>query len=128
MVDVGEYLAGYGEFDFLGGAQTANSNESILQSAYPPPLRSTRMISTHLLGGQTWSLLTMNTKGIIPRKEDIPLPIDAQYVPGFAWARQPQSRVIKDFNKTLWFGVSVENPQTTFVRTLVSAAAGAKGR
>jgi hypothetical protein len=40
--------------------------------------------------------------------------IDAQFIPGFVWARQPQFRVTKDFGKKLWFAVSVENPQTVF--------------
>jgi hypothetical protein len=31
-----------------------------------------------------------------PRQEDIPLSIDAQYVPGFVSARQPQLRLVKD--------------------------------
>jgi hypothetical protein len=66
-----------------------------------------------LLAGQTWSLLTLNAKGITPRTEVTPLTIDAQYVPGFNWARQPQVRLVANVNKQLWFGVSVENPQTT---------------
>ena len=57
----------------------------------------------------------MNTKGITPRNEDVPPTIEAQYVPGFVWARQPQVRLTKDFDdKQLWFAVSLENPQTTF--------------
>ncbi|WP_051335521.1 hypothetical protein [Methylocapsa acidiphila] len=111
------HLAGYGEFDFLGAAQTANSNESNSFNLRIRHLYATAdedYFGAHLLAGQTWSLLTMNSKGIIPRKEDIPLSIDAQYVPGFAWARQPQIRLVKDFDQTFWAGISVENPQTTF--------------
>ena len=70
-----------------------------------------------LLAGQTWSLLTLDAKGIIPRTEVTPLTIDAQYVPGFNWARQPQVRLVGNINKDLWFGLSVENPQTTFFST-----------
>jgi hypothetical protein len=111
------HLGFYGEFDFLGAAQTANSNES---NSYNLRIRHLynqidwNDWSLHLLAGQTWSLVTMNTKGITPRNEDIPLTIDAQYVPGFNWARQPQIRLTKDFNKTVWLAVSLENPQTTF--------------
>ncbi len=69
----------------------------------------------HLLAGQNWSLATMNGKGISPRNEIIPPTIEAQYVPGFVWARQPQIRLVKDFDdKQLWVGASLENPQTTF--------------
>ena len=109
------HLAGYAELDFLGAAQTANSNES---NSYNPRIRHIYATvdddywGAHLLAGQNWSLLTMNSKGIMPRKEDIPLTIDAQYVPGFAWARQPQIRLVKDFDQTFWAGLSVENPTT----------------
>lgn len=116
-VDPATHLAGYGELDFLGAAQTANSNES---NSYN--LRIRHLYATvdqddfgaHLLAGQNWSLATMSTKGITPRQEDIPLTIDAQYVPGFVWARQPQIRITKDFDKTLWVALSAENPATTF--------------
>ena len=115
-IDPVTHLAGYIEGDFLGAAQTANSNES---NSYQPRIRHVYATfdqddwGAHVLAGQNWSLITMNTKGIIPRQEDTPLTIDAQYVPGFAWARQPQLRFVKDFGKSLWVGVSVENPQTT---------------
>jgi hypothetical protein len=58
--------------------------------------------------------VTMNTQGITPRNEAPPPVIDAQYVPGFSWARQPQIRLTKDFDKQLWLALSLENPQTTF--------------
>ena len=63
-------LGMYGEFDFQGGAQTANSNQS---NSYNPRIRN--LYGTidwsegdhgwHLLAGQNWSLLTTNAKGII---------------------------------------------------------------
>jgi hypothetical protein len=70
--------------------------------------------SVHMLAGQSWSLATMNTKGISPRGEDVPLTIEAQYVVGFVWARQPQLRFTASLNDGLSFAASVENPQTTF--------------
>jgi hypothetical protein len=111
------HLAFYGEFDFLGAAQTANSNES---NSYTPRIRN--LYNTvdwddwglHLLLGQNWSLVTLNGKGITPRNEVPPPVIDAQYVPGFDWARQPQFRITKDFDKQVWLALSLENPQTTF--------------
>ena len=110
------HLGGYYEMDFLGGAPTANSNES---DSYN--LRIRQLFASadwdscgmHFLGGQAWSLVTQNTKGITPRQEQIPLTIDAQYVVGFNWARQPQFRITKDWDKTFWLSFSVENPQTT---------------
>ncbi|HEY3799813.1 MAG TPA: hypothetical protein VGL58_15800 [Caulobacteraceae bacterium] len=106
----------YGEFDFMAGPQTGNSNES---NSFSPRIRN--LYATldwssegwHLLAGQNWSLATMNTKGITPRNELPPPTIEAQYVPGFVWARQPQLRIVKDFDKQLWIGISFENPQTT---------------
>jgi hypothetical protein len=116
-VDPQTHLGFWGEFDFLGAAQTANSNES---NSYTPRVRN--MYGTidwdnpglHLLAGQNWSLVTMNTQGITPRNEAPPPVVDAQYVPGFSWTRQPQIRLTKDFDKQLWLAVSLENPQTTF--------------
>ncbi|MBA2936534.1 hypothetical protein HZF05_20830 [Sphingomonas sp. CGMCC 1.13654] len=113
-------LAMYGEFDFQGGAQTSNSNQS---NSYVPRIRNLYgtvdwdegSYGLHVLAGQNWSLLTMQSKGITPRSEVTPPQIDAQYVPGFAWARQPGIRLVGDFmDHHLWLGVSAENPQTTF--------------
>jgi hypothetical protein len=111
------HLSAYGEIDFLGAAESANSNES---NSFTPRLRVLYVTGDwdtsgwHLLAGQSWSLATLNGKGITPRNEIIPPMIDAQFIPGFVWARQPQFRVTKDFGKKLWLAVSVENPQTVF--------------
>jgi hypothetical protein len=115
-VNQGTSAAFYGEFDFQGAAQTANSNQS---NSYNPRIRN--LYATvdwndsgwHVLGGQNWSLLTLQNNGISARSEVTPPQIDAQYIPGFAWARQPGFRLVKDFNKELWVGVSVEQGQTT---------------
>jgi len=116
-VDPNTHLAGYVEMDFLGGAQTANQNES---NSFNPRMRNVYMTADwdnsglHLLAGQNWSLLTLNSKGITPRSEQMPPQIDAQYIPGFTWARQAQIRLVKDWGKQYWLGISLENPQTTF--------------
>lgn len=121
------HAAFYTELDFLAGPQTANSNES---NSFSPRIRNLYGtldwddLHLHLLAGQNWSLATMNSKGITPRNEVPPPTIEAQYVTGFTWARQPQVRLTADFaHKQLWASVSVENPQTT----LASAATGATG-
>ncbi len=113
-------VAFYSEFDFLGAAQSANYTES---NSFQPRIRN--LYATidwenegwRLLGGQTWTLATLNSKGITPRNEVIPGMIDPQFVPGFVWARQAQFRVTKDFSKKLWLALSVENAQTTFTGT-----------
>lgn len=124
------HAAFYTELDFLAGPQTANSNES---NSFSPRIRNvygtldlddfggTGLANVHVLAGQNWSLATMNTKGITPRNELPPPTIDAQYVVGFVWARQPQLRITADFmDKQLWAAVSVENPASS----LGSAATG----
>jgi hypothetical protein len=110
------HVTGYYEMDFLGGAQTANMNES---NSYNPRIRQlwTNIdwdnYGLHLLAGQAWSLLTLDSVGITPGKEVLPPSIDAQYVPGFTWARQTQIRIVKDWDKMWWLGLSLENPQTS---------------
>lgn len=125
-VDANTHLSGYAELDFLGGAQTANENES---NSFNPRIRNVYAAADwdtqglHLLAGQNWSLLTLNSKGITPRTELTPPQIDAQYLPGFTWARQAQIRLVKDWDKTYWLGVSLENPQTTFYNSPNAAKA-----
>jgi hypothetical protein len=113
------HLTGYYEMDFLAAPQSANSNES---NSYSPRIRV--LYSTvdwdrdfgklSLLAGQSWSLATMYSKGIQPRAEQVPLTIEAQYVVGFNWARQPGVRLTASLNDGLSFAAAVENPQTTF--------------
>jgi hypothetical protein len=110
-------LGFYSEFDFQGGAQTANSNES---NSYTPRLRHMYgsvdwdNLGLHLLAGQAWSLATLNGQGITPRNEVVPPTIDGQYIPGFVWTRQPQIRLVQDLPDAVSIAVSLENPQTTF--------------
>ena len=52
--------------------------------------------------------LTQNRVGILNSTENVPLTIDAQYVAGFNWARQPAIRYVQDVGQIAWFGVSVE--------------------
>jgi hypothetical protein len=124
-VDPVTSLAGYGEFDFLGAAQTANSNES---NSFNPRVRHLYATidrsdwGVHVLAGQTWSLATLSSQGMVPRKEQIPLTIDAQYVPGFTWTRTPEIRIVKDLGPNFAVGFSAENSQTTFSGTNPSAA------
>ena len=108
-------ISGYLESDFLGAGQTANSNES---NSYNPRVRvfygtiDESACGVHFLAGQEWSLLTTDKVGIIPRQENIPLTIDAQYVPGFNWTRNPQLRLAKDFDdQKIWLAISAESPQ-----------------
>ena len=109
--------ASYLEFDFLGAAPTANSNEF---NSYTPRLRQFYLTGDdnpdgwHFLAGQSWSLVTMFKEGLIARKENVPLTIDAQYVPGFDWLRNPEIRIVKDWDKKFWLGVEASSPQAIF--------------
>lgn len=112
------HLTGYGEFDFLGAAQTANSNES---NSFNPRIRHLYLtadwkdLGLSLLAGQTWSLATLNNNGITPRSEVLPATIDAQYTAGFVWARQPQVRLTKNFGNGIWAAASLETPATNSI-------------
>jgi hypothetical protein len=119
-------LAAYFELDFLGAANSANSQES---NSYNPRIR--HLYATydttdgwHLLAGQAFSLLTMSKKGMVPRQENIPLTIESQYVPGFSWTRNPQVRLTRDFGKALSAGLSLESPQALITAGGLSAASG----
>src|SRR5438270_5664646 len=112
----GAKIGGYVEADFLSAGVTSNNNQS---NSYT--LRQRQFWGQAALdsgwtftGGQMWSLVTETKKGLDNRSEALPMTIDPQYTVGFSWARQYGFRVTKNFNNKFWFGVSVENPQTTF--------------
>jgi hypothetical protein len=127
-VDPVTTFTGYGEFDFLGAAQTANSNES---NSYQPRIRhlygeiDQTAWGAHFVGGQTWSLATLYGFGGIakPTNAQTPLTIDAQYVPGFTWTRTPQIRYVQDIGANFQVGASVETAATTFGGTIPAAIA-----
>lgn len=112
-VDASTHLAGFIETDFLGAAQTANSNES---NSFNPRIRHLYAgldlddIGVHVLAGQDWSLATLNSIGV-KRDTHITNPsIEAQPMPGVIWTRQPQIRVGKDITKEISAAFSIENP------------------
>ena len=125
--DPDTHFAMYGEFDFLGGAASANSNES---NSFQPRIRN--LYGTvdwtnwglHMLFGQSWSLATLNGTGIAERTELAPPTIEAQYTAGFVWTRQPQIRLVENFGNEFWLAVSAENAQTTIGGTAPSGYTG----
>jgi hypothetical protein len=116
-IDPTQHVKGYYEMDFLGAAPTANSRES---NSYTPRIRQAFFEydndnwGFHMSAGQSWSLLTQNRVGMLPNTENTPLTIDAQYVAGFNWARQPEIRFVKDWGQFAWFGFAIASPQTNF--------------
>ena len=113
-IDPNQHLGAFLSFDFLGAAGTANSNES---NSYNPRLREfyatydNTLEGWHFLAGQAWALVTLFKEGLIPRRENIPLTIDAQYVPGFDWLRNPSFRIVKDWDRKIWLGLDIANPE-----------------
>jgi hypothetical protein len=116
-IDPNQHLKAYYEMDFLGASTDANNRES---NSFTPRIRQAYaeydndVYHLHAVAGQAWSLLTQNRVGMLPGTENAPLTIDAQYVAGFDWLRNPQVRFVYDWNKYAWFGVSVEQPATVF--------------
>ena len=123
-------LSGYTEVDFLGGAGTSSANSQSTNGYFPRIRQLWGAYDTaggwHLLAGQAFTLLTLNSQGIIPRKELLPIVVDNTYVPGFTYARQPQVRLVKDFGDGVWLGMALENPQVVIAQGgLASGTQGA---
>jgi hypothetical protein len=72
-----------------------------------------------VVGGQMWSLVTENQKGLSPsddtgKANDVrPRTIDSSYNVGFNYARQYGVRVAKNFSDKVAIAVAIENPQAT---------------
>lgn len=104
----------YMETDFLSAGVTSNSRES---NSYTLRMRHFygRLITNFgmdITAGQTWSLATLaKNAGLAPRDQITPLTIDAQYVVGFNWTRNPQLRIVQRFSKQYSLGLSIESPQ-----------------
>lgn len=115
-VDAATTLTGFAETDFLAAPTDANGVES---NSYSPRLRHAYAtldrsdLGLHILGGQTWTLLTIFNHGLVPRQERTPLTIEHQLVPGFTWVRQPQIRVVQDIDPATSVGLSLESPQAS---------------
>jgi hypothetical protein len=127
-IDPKRKLSGYMETDFFGVGATSNYNQS---NSWAPRIRQGYLTyddnssGFHFLTGQAWSLLTQNTAGIQPRKENIPLTIEHNYVVGFEFTRNWQARFVQELGPMLSFGVSVEAPaQIVFTGTGSTGAAG----
>jgi len=112
-------LTGYYEADFLSGAVTSNNNQT---NSYTLRQRQAWGQAAFdngwtFAGGQMWTLLTENRKGIDNLNTARPMTIDPNYNVGFSFARQWGVRVVKNFDNHFWLAASLENPQTTFAVT-----------
>ena len=110
----GANLIGYFESDFLGAVP---GNVSASSNSVPNRLRlywvDVRKGKMEFMGGQSWSMLTPNRKGISPIPGDLfyTQDIDVNYQAGLVWNRDPQFRVIYHPNNNWALGVSLENPE-----------------
>jgi hypothetical protein len=115
----GAKLTGYYEADFLSGAVTSNNNQT---NSYTLRQRQAWGQAAFdngwtVTGGQMWTLLTENRKGIDNLSTARPMTIDPNYTVGFSFARQWGVRAVKNFDNRVWLAASLENPQTTFTVT-----------
>ncbi|MGO9405395.1 MAG: hypothetical protein ACLPVW_18205 [Terriglobales bacterium] len=114
-------LSSYVSADFLSAGVTSTSTET---NSYTLRLRQAwgQVKLEHgwsFLGGQAWSLVTEDAKGISPdddmgKTNDVrPKTIDPSYNVGFDFARQYGIRVTKNFGDKVAVAFAIENPQAT---------------
>jgi hypothetical protein len=112
-------LSGYFETDFLGTGTSSNNNQSNSYVLRQRQIwgRAETNSGFAVTGGQMWSLVTEDGTSTNNRTEKLPNTIDAQYMVGFSWARQPSFRIQQRFGdlKTgaLTLALSAEQAQIT---------------
>lgn len=114
-------LSSYVSADFLSAGVTSTATET---NSYTLRLRQAWgqvkfENGWSFLGGQAWSLVTENAKGISPdddlgKTNDVrPKTIDPSYNVGFVFARQYGIRLTKSFGNKVAVAFALENPQAT---------------
>ncbi len=95
----GYKLSGYFEADFLSSGTTSNNNQSNSYTLRQRQFwgKAETQSGFAVTGGQMWSLVTEDGKSTDNRTEKLPNTIDAQYMVGFSWARQPGIRLQQKF-------------------------------
>ena len=116
---------GYLETDFLGNAPanllvTSNSNTLRMRLFWFDYHKD----KFEFLGGQTWSLLTPNRKGLSALPSDLfySQNIDTNYQAGLSWTRAPEFRFLYHANDSVTAAVALENPEQ-YIGTAVTFAA-----
>ena len=111
---LGAKVLGYFEADFLGNQPTtvfvsSNSDTFRMRNVFVDMQKN----GFEILGGQDWSMMTPNRKGLSPLPSDIffTQDMDTNYQAGLVWSRQTQFRFIAHPNENVAFGVSLENPE-----------------
>ena len=129
--NAGSYkLSGYFEADFLSSGTTSNNNQSNSYTLRQRQIwgKAETTGGFAISGGQMWSLVTEDGTSTNNRTEKLPNTIDAQYMVGFSWERQPSFRLQQRWGdpKTGAFtaALAVEQAQITSF-TANSATSGA---
>jgi hypothetical protein len=110
----GTHFIGYNEFDFNGTSGSASL--AVSNGAVVPRLRlfwvDARKGNWEFLGGQSWSLLTPNRRGLSALPGDLMYTqvIDINYTAGLTWSRQPGARILYHAGSKWTMGLSVEQP------------------
>jgi hypothetical protein len=111
---LGTKVLGYFETDFLGNQPanvfvTSNADTLRMRNVFVDVQKG----KFELMGGQDWSLLTPNKKGVSPVPSDIfyTQNMDTNYQVGLPWARQGQFRAGYHPNDHVHMALSLENPQ-----------------
>jgi len=123
-------LSGYFEADFLSSGATSNNNQSNSYTLRQRQIwgKAETPGGFAISGGQMWSLVAEDGTSTNNRTEKLPNTIDAQYLVGFSWERQPGFRIQQRWGdpKTGAFtaALSVEQAQiTSFTAASATSAA-----
>ena len=110
----GANVLGYLESDFLGfvpgNAAVTSNSDNLRIRLYWVDVRKDKF---ELFGGQSWSMLTPNRKGLSALPGDLfySQVVDVNYMNGLVWSRNPQFRFIVHPTDKVAMGVSLENPE-----------------
>src|SRR6266849_2753705 len=110
----GANVLGYLESDFLGfvpgNAAVTSNSDSLRMRLYWVDVRKDKI---ELFGGQSWSMLTPNRRGLSALPSDLfySQDVDVNYQAGLVWSRNPQFRFILHPSAKVAMGVSLENPE-----------------
>jgi hypothetical protein len=107
-------VMGYWESDFLG-TQATNASVSTHSDSFRMRLYWVDVSrgKWEILGGQSWSMLTPNRKGISPLPQDIfySQDMDTNYQVGIPWTRAPQFRFVYHPSDVVTWGFAVEEAE-----------------
>ncbi len=110
----GANVLGYLESDFLGfvptNAAVTSNSDSLRLRLYWVDVRKDKV---ELFGGQSWSMLTPNRRGLSALPGDLfySQVIDVNYQNGLVWSRNPQFRFILHPTEKIAMGLSLENSE-----------------